>query len=125
MRLLLTNWDDCVECSWREFEHIQAARNELEAENLRGQFVLKIHGCCTQANTLLITSEQLREAPLWTKTYFYAELARSTMVFVGIGDIADYAQQRITELASPRPCRATHGHVVTVPPAKRLVAGHD
>lgn len=99
MRLLLTNWDDCVERSWREFEHIQAARNEVEAENLHGQFVLKIHGCCTQANTLLITSEQLREAPLWTKIYFQAELAHSTMVFVGIGDVADYAQKRITELA--------------------------
>jgi hypothetical protein len=99
VRLLLTNWDDCVERSWREFEHIQAARNEFEAENLRGQFVLKIHGCCTQAPTLLITSAQLREAPLWTKAYFYAELVRSTMVFVGIGDVASYAQTRITELA--------------------------
>lgn len=98
-RLLLTNWDDCIERSWREFEHIQAARNELEAENLRGQFVLKIHGCCTQKETLLITSDQLREAPLWTKIHFQAALARSTMVFVGIGDVADYAQLRITELA--------------------------
>jgi hypothetical protein len=99
LRLLLTNWDDCVERSWREFEHIQAARNGIEAENLRGQFVLKLHGCCTQVDTLLITSEQLRDAPLWTKIYFQAELARTTMVFVGIGDVADYAQKRITELA--------------------------
>lgn len=99
LRVLLTNWDDCVERSYRDFEHIQAARNELEAENLRGQFVLKIHGCCTQAGTLLITSEQLRDAPLWTRIHFQAELAHSTMVFVGIGDVADYAQKRITELA--------------------------
>lgn len=99
LRLLLTNWDDCVERSWREFEQIEAARNELEAEFLRGQFILKIHGCCTQPSTLLITSEQLREAPLWTKIYFGEALAGSTMVFVGIGDVADYAQTRITELA--------------------------
>jgi hypothetical protein len=99
LRLLLTNWDDCVERSWRQVENIQAARNATEAENLRGQFVLKIHGCCTQSDTLLITSEQLREPGLWTKTYFQAELATSTMVFVGIGDIADYAKQRIEELA--------------------------
>jgi hypothetical protein len=100
VRVLLTNWDDCVERSWRQFEHIPAARNDVEAENLRDQFVLKIHGCRTQPNTLLITSEQLRDAPLWTKIYFEAELARSTMVFVGIGDVADYAQQRITQLAN-------------------------
>ncbi len=99
LRLLLTNWDDCVERSWRQVEHIQAARNEVEAENLRRQFILKIHGCCTQADTLLITSDQLRNAPLWTRIHFETELARSTMVFVGIGDIADYAQKRISELA--------------------------
>lgn len=100
LRLLLTNWDDCVERSWRKSEQIPAARNDVEAEHLRGQFLLKIHGCCTQSDTLLITSDQLHDAPLWTKTYFSAELARSTMVFVGIGDVADYAKQRITELAA-------------------------
>jgi SIR2-like domain len=99
LRLLLTNWDDCVERSWRQFEWIPAARNATDAENLRGQFVLKIHGCCSQPATLLITSEQLDEAPLWTKIYFEAELARSTMVFLGIGDVAEYARRRVTRLA--------------------------
>jgi hypothetical protein len=99
LRLLLTNWDDCVERSWRRVENIPAARNKEEAEMLRGQFVLKIHGCCTEADTLLVTSEQLREPGFWTKTYFGAELMKSTMVFVGVGDIADYAQKRIKELA--------------------------
>jgi hypothetical protein len=99
LRLLLTNWDDCVERSWRPLENIQAARNAVEAESLRGQFILKIHGCCTQPDTLLITSQQLTEPGLWTKTHFQAQLAMSTMVFVGIGDIAEYAQKRIEELA--------------------------
>jgi hypothetical protein len=74
-------------------------RDAAEAEHLRGQFILKIHGCCTRADTLLVTPDQLSDAPLWTKSYFQAELARSSMVFVGIGDVADYAKQRITELA--------------------------
>lgn len=99
LRVLVTNWDDCIERSWRRVEDIPAARNSVEAEALRGQFLLKIHGCCTQRDTLLITSEQLREPGLWTKTYFQAELARSTMVFVGIGDVAHYARTRIVELA--------------------------
>jgi hypothetical protein len=99
LRLLLTNWDDCVERGWRRVEYIPAARNAVEAELLQGQFVLKIHGCCTEPETLLISSAQLRDAPLWTKIYFQAELAQSTMVFVGIGDIADYAQHRIAELS--------------------------
>jgi hypothetical protein len=99
LRLLLTNWDDCVERGTQEFEYIPSACNAAEAEDLRGQFVLKIHGCCTQASTLLITTEQLEDAPLWTRIHFGVELGRSTMVFVGIGDVADYAQKRITELA--------------------------
>lgn len=99
IRLLLTNWDNCVERSWRKVEDIPVARNAVEAENLSGHPILKIHGCCTQPSTLLITSEQLRDAPLWTKTHFGGELARSTTVFVGIGDVADYARQRIVQLA--------------------------
>jgi hypothetical protein len=112
LRLLLTNWDDCVERSWREHEHIPSACNAIEAEGLRGQFILKIHGCCTQADTILITSNQLDSPPLWTKIHFGGELDRSTMVFIGIGDIADYAQRRITELAALVP----HARVRVVSP---------
>jgi hypothetical protein len=100
VHLLLTNWDDCVERSWREYEYIPAVCDAFEAERLSGQFVVKIHGCCTQPESLLITSHQLDgDAPLWTRIFFAAELAQSTIVFVGIGDIAGYARKRITELA--------------------------
>jgi len=100
IRLLLTNWDNCVERARRAYEHIPTARTESEAEGLRGQFVVKLHGCCTWADTLLITSAQLSDPPLWAKAYFEAELARSSMVFVGIGNVADYAQRRISELVA-------------------------
>lgn len=112
LRLLLTNWDDCVERSWREHEYIPSVCNAVEAEGLRGQFVLKIHGCCTQAETLLITTDQLDTPPLWTKIHFGSELGRSTMVFIGIGDVADYAQRRITELATLVP----HARIRVVSP---------
>jgi hypothetical protein len=112
LRLLLTNWDDCVERSWREHEQIRSVCNAVEAENLRGQFILKIHGCCTQADTLLITSNQLNTPPLWTKIHFGGELDRSTMVFIGIGDVADYAKRRITELAELVP----HARIRVVSP---------
>lgn len=112
LRLLLTNWDDCVERSWREHEHIPSVCNAVEAEGLSGQFILKIHGCCTQADTLLITSDQLDAPPLWTKIHFGGELDRSTMIFIGIGDVADYAQRRITELAELVP----HARIRVVSP---------
>ncbi len=112
LRLLLTNWDDCVERSWREHEHIPSVCNAVEAESLRGQFILKIHGCCMQADTLLITTDQLDKPPLWTNIHFGRELDGSTMVFIGIGDIAGYAQRRITELAELVP----HARVRVVSP---------
>jgi hypothetical protein len=112
LRLLLTNWDDCVERSWREHEHIPSVCNAVEAEGLSGQVILKIHGCCTQADTLLITSDQLDVPPLWTKIHFGGELDRSTMVFIGIADVADYAQRRITELAELVP----HARIRVVSP---------
>lgn len=99
VRLLLTNWDNCVERSWQQEELLPVARNAVEAESLRGQFIRKIHGCCTQVETLLITPDQLKDPGLWTSTHFTSELAQSTMVFVGIGDIADYAQESIKNLA--------------------------
>lgn len=97
--LLLTNWDDCVERSRRSDEQLPAARNAVEVEALRGQVILKVHGCCTEVSTLLITRAQLERPGLWVETRFEAELARSTMVFVGIGDIAGYAQLQIKRLA--------------------------
>lgn len=112
LRLLLTNWDDCVERSWREHEHIPSVCNPVGAESRRGQFILKIHGCCTQADTLLITTDQLDAPPLWTKIHFGGELDGSTMVFIGIGDVAGYAQKRITELAKLVP----HARIRVVSP---------
>ncbi len=112
VRLLLTNWDDCVERSWRQDEHLPAARNAEEASALRGQVILKIHGCCTEVRTVLITPNQLENPGLWVETRFEAELATSTMVFVGVGDVADYAQKRITQLAAI----ADHGRIRVVSP---------
>jgi hypothetical protein len=96
--LLLWNWDDCVERSALEGERLQVARTREDMDQLRVPSVAKIHGCATRVRTLLITSEQLEEPPLWTEQAFIDKLRGSTGVFVGIGDVADYAQRRLREL---------------------------
>jgi hypothetical protein len=98
VRMLTTNWDDCLERGWTD-ERILAARDASEAEELLRPHVLKIHGCCTRPATLLVTEDQLRAPPLWTRGFFRAEIERSTMVFVGIGDVAPYVRDPINELA--------------------------
>lgn len=123
VRLLLTNWDNCVERSWRQDDELPVARNAVEVEELRGQFILKIHGCCTEVKTLLITPDQLKAPGLWTETHFASELTQSTMVFVGIGDIADYAQETIKQLAD----LVNHARVRVVSPGidRDWVGGAD
>lgn len=99
LQLVTTNWDNCVERGW-EGEHILAARDASEAEDLQRAHVLKIHGCCSRPATLLVTEDQLRNPPLWTAGFFHAQIMTSTMVFVGVGDVAPYVRERIQELAA-------------------------
>jgi hypothetical protein len=101
--LLLWNWDDCVERSAPEGERLQVARTLDDVEQLRVPSVAKIHGCATRVPTLLITSEQLRDPPLWTEGAFSARLRTATAVFIGIGDVADYAKRRISKLTEDIP----------------------
>jgi hypothetical protein len=101
--MLLWNWDDCVERSAPEGERLQVARTLDDVEQLRLPSVAKIHGCATRVPTLLITSDQLRDPPLWTEAAFSAQLRTATAVFVGIGDVADYAKRRISKLVEDIP----------------------
>ena len=100
VRILTTNWDDCLERGWTEEERIQAASDASGAEQLHSPHILKIHGCSTRPPTLLVTEEQLNAPPLWTKSVFRTEIESSTMVFVGIGDVAPYVREPISELAA-------------------------
>jgi hypothetical protein len=102
IRLLLTNWDTCVERAVDE--DLKPIRDVHEAQDDARGSLLKIHGCATRPTTLLITTDQLSTAPpLWTRAHFASTLTTTTMVFVGVGDIAAYARERITELANEVP----------------------
>jgi hypothetical protein len=101
--LLLWNWDNCVERSALEGERLEVARTREDVVQLRVPAIAKIHGCITRMPTLLITSDQLKEPPLWADEAFKAALRGATGVFIGIGDVADYAKRRLTELRTEFP----------------------
>lgn len=101
--VLLWNWDDCIERSSPEGERLQVARSRDDMDQLRVPSIAKIHGCATRVRTLLITSDQLTEPPLWADEAFAARLRGSTAVFLGIGDVADYARRRIVRLREDIP----------------------
>jgi hypothetical protein len=82
---------------------LQVARTLDDLEQLRVPAVGKIHGCVTRTPTLLVTSAQLAEPPLWTAAAFTAALQGATGVFIGIGDVADYARKRLEKLREDFP----------------------
>ena len=96
--LLLWNWDDCIERVDVTPERLQVARSDRDLEELEQPSIAKIHGCATRKGTLLITSEDLEKPPYWTDMAFRERLRGKTVVFIGVGDIADYAQRRLEEL---------------------------
>jgi hypothetical protein len=101
--VLLWNWDDCVERAAPGGERVQVARTLEDMQQLQVPSVAKIHGCATRVKTLLITSSQLESPPLWTQAAFTAELRSATGLFIGIGDVADYAKKRIEQLTRDIP----------------------
>ncbi len=96
--LLLWNWDDCIERVDLAPERLQVALSDQDLEDLDQPSVAKIHGCATRKSTLLITSTDLAQPPYWIDNAFRERLRGKTIVFIGVGDIADYAQRRLEQL---------------------------
>lgn len=96
--LLLWNWDDCIERVDIAPERLQVARSNADLDDLDQPSIAKIHGCATRRSTLLITTEDLAKPPYWTDSAFRERLRSKTAVFIGVGDIADYAQRRLEQL---------------------------
>jgi hypothetical protein len=101
--VLLWNWDTCIERAAPEGERIEVGRSRRDMEQLQRPTLAKVHGCATRPETLLITSAQLADPPLWADETFQARLRGASVAFIGIGDVADYAKRRITELTGALP----------------------
>lgn len=94
------NWDTCIERATPAEERIEVARTEDDITYLDRAQLTKVHGCASMPRSLLVTSEHLKRPQPWADAAFALRLSTSTVAFVGIGDVADYAKQRITELFS-------------------------
>jgi hypothetical protein len=90
VQLLTTNWDTCIERATAE--RIISVISSADRSQVRTHSLLKVHGCAERPDTLLITSAQLTEPPLWAQTEIAAALSRDTVVFLGIGDVAPYVR---------------------------------
>jgi hypothetical protein len=96
--LLLWNWDTCIERVDVNPVRIQVSLSKSDIENLAEPSIAKVHGCATRPETLLITSADLEEPPVWADAATREYLRGKTVVFIGVGDIADYAKRRLKKL---------------------------
>ena len=112
--VITTNWDDCIERAGGE-ERILAVISDQDRRQInRAALLLKVHGCATRPTTVLITTEDLATPPAWARDAVNVHLSNSHTVFVGIGDIADYARKRILEA---KDAIGTEGTIFVVSPS--------
>jgi hypothetical protein len=95
---ITTNWDDCIERAGGA-ERVLAVISDQDRQQIHAPALLKVHGCATRPDTVLLTSEDLTNPPVWVRDEINARLADSHVVFVGIGDVAGYVRSRIEEAA--------------------------
>lgn len=96
--LLLWNWDTCIERVDTVPELLQISRSRDDLEQLDQPSIAKVHGCESRKATLLITSEDLATPPPWADSTIRDRLRDKTVLFIGVGDVADYARRRLEEL---------------------------
>ena len=94
--VLTTNWDNCIERGAGE-ERLPTVTNDNDLANVDPPWVLKLHGCASQPDSLLVTSGHLANPPTWVREQTHARLGSAVVVFVGIGDVAGYVKNRIEE----------------------------
>lgn len=94
--VLTTNWDTCIERAAGD-ESLPTVTNDRALAHVTPPWVLKVHGCASEPDSLLVTSRHLTNPPTWVREQTHARLGSAVVVFVGIGDVAGYVRQRIEE----------------------------
>jgi hypothetical protein len=111
IRLLTTNWDTCVERAAAP-EHMSTVVTSAERMQYQDDSLMKLHGCASRRDTVLLTSQQLTGPPLWAQTEIAAGLSRAIVVFLGIGDVAPYVQVGLNKVVAELGPESKHVFVV-------------
>lgn len=96
VEVLTTNWDNCIERGAGE-ERLSTVTTVHDLAGVTPPWVLKVHGCASRPDSLLLTSGHLDSPPTWVQEQTRARLGSSVVVFLGIGDVAGYVKRRIKE----------------------------
>lgn len=98
IQLVLTNWDDCVERGVELSPRINAVISDDDRAHVAPPRVLKVHGCASRYGSLLASTEDLKDPPLWALHELGASLGTEPVVFLGVGSVAAYTRRRIVQI---------------------------
>lgn len=89
-----TNYDDCIERAAHP-ERLSAAVTDSDRIDMQMGALLKAHGCATRPSTMLVTTDELLDPPLFASAELAARLSSGDVAFIGIGSPADYVKSSL------------------------------
>lgn len=111
LQLMTTNWDTCIERAAAP-ERVSTVVTAADRLQIQADSLLKVHGSAERQETLLMTTAQLDQPPVWAATGIAAGLTQATVVFLGIGDVAPYVHRGLSQIVAELGA-ADHVAVVT------------
>lgn len=97
--VITANWDCAVERAGRDVGTlITGITSVMSAQQLsQGIPLYKVHGCCTDPSTLMLTKEEVDAPDDWARAQVQVALTSGTVVFTGLGTVGDYVSDPIKE----------------------------
>jgi hypothetical protein len=92
--VLETNYDNCIERAALP-ELVSVAVTDSDRIDVDVAALLKIHGCATRPDSMLVTTKELEHPPLFASSELAARLSMGSVAFVGIGSPADYVKSSL------------------------------
>lgn len=94
-----TNYDDCIERAALP-ERLTVVVTDSDRIDMRMNSLLKVHGCATRPSTMLVTTDDLANAPLFAAAELAARLSSGDVAFIGLGSPADYVRSSLDQLVA-------------------------
>lgn len=94
-----TNYDDCIERAALP-ERLSVVVTDADRIDMRMASLLKVHGCATRPSTMLVSTHDLDNAPLFAAAELAARLSSGDVAFIGLGSPADYVRSSLDQLVA-------------------------
>jgi hypothetical protein len=109
------NWDECVEKAATQlgFDLPTTVTEADRIARFKDAAFHKVHGCASDFNSLLISTNQIGEPPAWAESEVQAALSGKTVIFLGLGTVAGYVETRIKHVFEVVPAASLTYVVVT------------